>query len=511
MIVQDNFPIIIGAGQVVDHWAGDDINTAPHPVDIVRKAIALALDDVSSPSIAEAVDCVAFIRTFPDSLPMPFNPFGKIENFPRAVIARSEINPASVIYSSAGGEQPQVLVSKLSEKLHAGDIQLAIIAGGEVTGALKIAMKKGLKLDWADNTQGDIEDDGPKTDFISGYEIRNGLGLPPQTYAAMEQALRARLGMTKKNYLEYVGQVFSNLSKTAEANPYAQFPKFRTSEFLAAPSKENYPCYEPYLKWHMAQDAVNQGAALVLTTVGKARKLGIAEDKWIYLHGYSNVEDALVSKRPDLSKSKAIELAISHALESSGLSGKDITHRDIYSCFPIVVHLAAEYLALDPLTDKLTVTGGLPFFGGAGNNYSTHAIASLVETLRADQDAYGMVLANGGFMSKEAVGIYSAKAPEKWCPISSEDLQAVIDERPDIIMLDEDCTATIEGYCVKHGRNGPESGYIIARNEKGRVLANINPGDSATLQSLMTADDVVGKNVSIIHRSGRNFFEAPLS
>jgi len=296
--------------------------------------------------------------------------------------------PQQIIYSGVGGEQPQALVAELSEKLHAGDIELAVIAGGEVTRALKTAMKKGVKFDWASDIDGDMEDRGAQTDFISDYEIQNGLGLPPQTYAAMEQALRARLGLSKVDYRNYVGLMFSNLSKVAGTNPYSQFPTFRTPEFLAAPSKENYPVFEPYLKWHMAQDAVNQAAALVLTTARKARELGVSEDKWIYLHGYSKVEDALVSSRPELSRSSAIELSINRALEASDLLAKDITYRDIYSCFPIVLHLAAEYLGLDPTKDQMSITGGLPFFGGAGNNYSTHAIASLVERLRADKESY---------------------------------------------------------------------------------------------------------------------------
>ena len=65
----DNFPIIIGVGQIVDHWSGDDINAAPNPVSIVQKAIARALEDTSKTNIAKHVDCAAFVRSFPDSLP----------------------------------------------------------------------------------------------------------------------------------------------------------------------------------------------------------------------------------------------------------------------------------------------------------------------------------------------------------------------------------------------------------------------------------------------------------
>ena len=77
-------------------------------------------------------------------------------------------------------------------------------------------------------------------------------------------------------------------------------------------------------------------------------------------------------------------------------------------------------------------------------------------------------------------------------------------------MLDENCTAVIEGYCVKHSREGLAGGYIIARNEKGRVIANIKSEDIATLQSFVDSDEVVGKVVTIIHRDGQNFLETPV-
>ena len=220
MSSSNNFPIIIGVGQVVDHWDGEDLNAAPHPTTIINKAIDVALNDTGVTGIFNHVDCAAFVRTFPDSLPMPFNPFGKIKNLPYAVLSHSDITPRQVIYSTAGGEQPQALVSELSEKLNAGEIELGVIAGGEVTGALKTVMKKGLKLDWAAEADGEMDDRGAQTDFISPYEIQNGLGMPPQTYAAMEQALRARLNMSKTQYLKHMGRMLSNLSKVAESNPY---------------------------------------------------------------------------------------------------------------------------------------------------------------------------------------------------------------------------------------------------------------------------------------------------
>src|SRR3989442_14708430 len=63
----------------------------------------------------------------------------------------------------------------------------------------------------------------------------------------------------------------------------------------------------------------------------------------------------------------------------------------------------------DPLA--LTVTGGLPWFGGPGNNYTTHAIIALAERLRASRNAFGLVHANGWHLTKHALGIYGGAPP----------------------------------------------------------------------------------------------------
>jgi acetyl-CoA C-acetyltransferase len=506
---EDSLPIIVGVGQVVDHWDGRDLDQSSSPISLITESIKRAQADAGVFDLVEKIDTLAVVRAYTDSLRKPFDPFGKAKNFPAAVIEAASLSPKRTIYSTAGGEQPQSLVNELSEDIARGDIRMAMITGGEALATLKTALKKQLALDWSSEADADIEERGTQTDFISKYEMVNGMGLPPQTYAAMEQALRARLGMSRVQYLDYMGGICAGLCKTAQQNPYSQYPQAKSAEFLATASKDNYPICDPYLKWLIAQDAVNQASTLILTSVGYAKELGIDPDQWIYLHGYSDVKEKLVSERPDLSKSKALELAISGAISSAGIAAGDIAYRDIYSCFPIVVHLASEVLGLDPVSDQMSMTGGLSFFGGAGNNYSTHAIATVVEKLRQDRQAYGLVLANGGFMSKQSAGVYSAKTPQAWAEISSEALQAEVDAQPECKLLNEDCTAVIEAYTVRHDRNGITDAYLFARNDQGRVMAVAPADHRATMQALHKFDNPVGQTVNIIHRGGKNILSNP--
>ena len=82
-------------------------------------------------------------------------------------------------------------------------------------------------------------------------------------------------------------------------------------------------------------------------------------------------------------------------------------------------------------TSGLTLTGGLPFFGGAGNNYSMHGVAETVARMRSAPGQFGLVGANGGIQSKYSVGIYST-APAPWRADRSAQLQEQIVARPSV-------------------------------------------------------------------------------
>lgn len=71
--------------------------------------------------------------------------------------------------------------------------------------------------------------------------------------------------------------------------------------------------------------------------------------------------------------------------------------------------LAAHHLGL-PVTggDKsLTLLGGLTSFGGAGNNYSMHALTEMTRQLRAGKGKKGLVLCNGGVVSYQYAVVLS--------------------------------------------------------------------------------------------------------
>ena len=496
-------PVLVGVGQAVDHWAGD-VADAPSPVGMAVRAATAALIDTGVADMAAVIDRVVVIRTMADSLSMGSGAFGCCANPPGTVAALLGIAGASHIYSVMGGDQPQALVAQAAAAVHSGEVRGVLIASGEATAAAKRAVRNGLALDWSATADSDFENRGVGAMLLTPYEIANGLGMPVTTYPVFEHALRVRLGFDRAAWRAQMAAVLGPMSNVAAGNRWSQFPKARSAAFLAAESADNYAVADPYLKWHVAQDAVNQGAAALVTTVGEAVARGLDPAKFVYLHGHAALADAPVMQRPDLSRSRAFDVAVKLALTASGKTGAEMAHLDLYSCFPCAIKLAAEALDVDPASRSTTVTGGLPFFGGPGNSYSLHAIATMSERLRAAPAAFGLVLANGGFLSKAAVGVYSATPPDDWQPVSSAGAQAELHlaDLPEPVSGDGE--GVVESFTVTMANGQPSAAAIVAQTPAGRMLARVKPEDLDALQDR----DPIGAPVTIAATDGRNVVAA---
>jgi len=119
-----------------------------------------------------------------------------------------------------------------------------------------------------------------------------------------------------------------------------------------------------------------------------------------------------------------------------------------------------------------------------------HAIAETGQRMRARPGAYGLVGANGGFMSKYSAGVYST-IPVDWRPDHSAALQAEIDALPAVEQAPRaDGWATIETWTVKYGRDGARTGIVIGRLEADgrRFVAMTHDGDEELLGRLATGE-----------------------
>jgi acetyl-CoA C-acetyltransferase len=512
MTIHPNTPVIVGVGQCLSQWRGGAVHDAPSPQGLRAEAARLALaDSGQGAGLAASIDRVVAVRTMPDSVPGMPQPFGRCAS-PAATLASDlGITARDAIHSVVGGDQPQALVNESADAIFAGEARTILLAGAEAMAAMKAALKAGIALDWSHSADAGDDDRGLGPMLLSPYAIANGLGAPTQTYPAFEHALRARWRHSPAEHRAAMSELWAGFSAVAARNPYAQFPVARDAAFLSKPSDENYPVADPYLKWDVAQDAVNQGAAVILTSVAEADRLGIAADRRVFLHGHAAAKDRCPSERDDLSRSLPMAATLRLALDSAGVGPAGLAAMDLYSCFPVAVFLAAEALGLDWREqggEALTVTGGLPFFGGAGNNYSMHAIASMAVRRRAAPGSFGLVLANGGFLSKEAAGVYSTTPRADWAPMSSASIQAEIDAAPMPRLLSETMTGTIETATVTYAKGEPSRGYAFVRRSDGaRAVARTAKGEAGRLAALMAESDPIGRSIAVRHEDGVNILE----
>ncbi|MEO1188146.1 MAG: acetyl-CoA acetyltransferase, partial [Pseudomonadota bacterium] len=287
-------PVLVGVGQITDHWdgtAGPD--GAPSPKSLCVSASEMALNDAGI--AASEIDTITVVRIFEDSVPGDRHPHGHNTNLPGTIARDIGASPERAIYAAVGGQSPQQLANEMAARIHAGEIECALVTGSEANKASKAARKHGVDISWADSNDLAIEDRGMGEMLLSRPEIKHGIIAPAYFYALFENAMAARDGQTRTQRRQEMSTLFAKFAAVAAKHPDAQFDtKSFDADFLATPSKANYPFADPFLKWHIAQDAVNQGAAFIIMSEDKADALGIAPNKRVYLHGGGEASDDFI-------------------------------------------------------------------------------------------------------------------------------------------------------------------------------------------------------------------------
>lgn len=511
--VPGHTPVIVGVGQSSDPLDSPDYRCWSS-VDLAAAAGRAAIDDASgSPErLASAIDVMVSVRPFELSGPVD-PPLGAASNHPRAVATRIGIDPPHAVLEMIGGQSPQRLVTEFSGRIARGELAAALIAGGEALSTQAHFLSRDDRPDFTDTTGGQFEDRGPGWDYyLDDNLLSHELFSAPAAYALIDTARRAALGLTEPEYRRAIGDLFAPFTEVAASHPLASARRVFTADELASVSADNRRVWDPYPRRTIAREKVNLGAAVLVMSVDAARAAGVPQDKWIYLHGHADVTDLPLLERPRLDRGTAAVEAVTAALGVAGIDDDDVTTFDLYSCFAAPVFAVLDGLGLavdDPR--RFTVTGGLPFFGGPGNNYSTHAIAETVTALRAAGSGYGLVGANGGILDKYSVGIYSP-SPCPWREAVSTNGGATTNRGTSTgtgapvhrlpVTRHADGAARIESYTVHHDSGSPDRGIMIGtlHEDGSRFLAYL----SDELCEMSTVEDLVGRDVVVRADGPRN-------
>ncbi len=497
-MVDQRTPVIVGVGQFTER-IDDAEYRGMSAVELATEAVRAALADTGADvtAVAEAIEVFAGLRQFEICTPFADPPLGASDNYVRSVAGRVGANPARAVLEPIGGNGPQKLVTEFGAAIAAGAIEVALILGSENGSTLKTFANRDQKPDHSETVGGQLEDRGFGFEqYMSEYTAGHGLTGAPVQYGLLDNARRARLGLSVEEYRLKMAELFSPFSKVAAKNPFSSSPVERSVSELVTVTAENRMICDPYPRLMVARDTVNQGAAALLMSVGAARRLGVAEDKWVYLHGHADQREQDLLDRHDVSVSYSSKQAVAEALRVAGIDIDDVATFDLYSCFPFPVFTVCDEFGLSADDPRgLTLTGGLPYFGGPGNSYSLHGIAETVVAMRDKPGAFGLVGANGGIMSKYSVGVYST-TPTGWAPDRSTELQAEIAALPKVpVTRNATGTGTIETYSVRY--DWPErTGIIIGRlDADGSRFMAISTDEA--LVALMSDGDPLGAAIRV--------------
>jgi len=450
-------PVIIGVGQYVHR--SDSLDDALEPTALMERAVLAAAADASldGPPAADAVRVVSQLSW-------------RYGNTPRFLAERLGITPRRLDYSPMGGNSPQSLVNRTSLDILSGEIDIAILAGGEATRTRKRARAAAIEPDWPKAEPGDeptIVGDDLQMNLEA--ETSRGIFMPVQVYPMFETAIRAAAGRSVEEHQAHLGRLWSDLSKVAADNPYAWIRDAKSPEEITTVTAANRMIGLPYPKSMNSNNDVDMGAALIMCSAEAAIRLAVPRDRWVFPHAGTDChEHTYISHRDTFSRTPAIEIGGRMALEMAGIGIEDVSIIDLYSCFPAAVQLGQQSLGIDP-DRQWSRTGGLPFAGGPWNNYVMHAIATVVQDLRAQPGEYGLVWANGGYATKHAFGVYSARPPAGFRHEKPQDQIDALARR-DLALPDEAAgAATIEAYTVMFSRDsGPEQAIASCLLADGR-------------------------------------------
>ena len=412
----------------------------------------------------------------------------------RLVAGRLGIESVHTVYSTHGGQTPQALISRAACDIWEGRFRTVAIGGAESWRTRQRLKKAGVTPDWTVQDPEDHPDEVFGAPLRMGSKLENSLGFgdPLDAYPLFETAIRHAAGRSPAEHAEHVARLWQDFNVVARTNPFAAISEPITSTMMKTVNPENRLISHPYPKLEVANNSVDQAAAVLLTSVGEARRQGISPDEWVFLHGSGEANDTdSVTARASLHSSQPIRAAATAALAEAGIVMDDVALLDVYSCFPSAVQIGAEALGIG-LDRPLTVTGGLTFAGGPWNNYVTHAVATMVEQLRGRPGDFGLCTANGGLLTKHAVGVYSTRPPERM--IASPVTRTDFGSRE--VVPDHAGTARVAGYTVRYATDGEKThGFAVCEIPGGqRLLARFDDPD---LLDWFTENEGVGRTVEV--------------
>lgn len=478
----DRTPVIVGAGEATQ--AVEDPREGSNAFELMTLAARRASVDSGRAEILAEIEVVA----------MPEGSWTHT-NAPAHVAASIGADRARTVLTQVGIPQ-QTLLNEAYAAILAGEVEVALVVGGEAAARAVAAERSGIDLqdptDWPSPPD---ERRAPEGEIVSDLEIEAGLWSPVEEYALMDSALRHAEGLSLAAHEAEVAELWSRFSRVASGFEHAARRSPLTPEEIRRAGPGNRAVASPYNKLHCSQIHVDQAAALLITSLGRARALGVDLDQIVFPRvALESSASLAVIRRRDLHRWPAMKVLGDHASAVLGHALDDIEHVDLYSCFPAAVRVQQRELGL-PTEGTPTVTGGMPFAGGPWNSYVLQSTAAMVERLRADRGALGLVTTVSGFLHKPGLAVYSTlPGPE---PVEVADLGPRAEAATAARAVASDFTgpATIAACSVSTTRAGERR--LVTLLDTPQDERWIGFSDTADLVDRALTQELIGSEVTV--------------
>jgi len=471
----DRIPVIAGIGEITDR--PKDFMQALEPLALMAGAARRA--DTESHGLlreADSLDIIALVSW-------------RYEDVAAQLSERLGISPRRAVYGTVGGESPVRFLHEAARRIAAGESSVGLIVGAEAQYAVNHAKRANAMLPWTPYAVG-----APKmkraADYVHPLGHKLGVAWPISVYPFYDAATAHAWGQTPAEAQAESALLWSRYAAAASRNLYAWLKAPLAPVDIATVTPDNRIIGWPYTKRMVANPNVNQGAAIIVTSLAKARAAGIPEHQLVFIGaGASASEPRDWLARDAYHINHAQDAVLAHMLRQVDGDGARFAALELYSCFPAVPKMARRNLQL-PASVEPSVTGGLSFFGGPLNVYMSHAACAMTRAIR-DGANLGLLYGQGEFVTKHHALILGREPHGD--PLEDGHAQQEADGRRGPVPPTEETPegdASIETFTVPHDAAGqPIQGVVIARLSNGaRTLARVPVAHAGDLALLMSPD-----------------------
>lgn len=481
-----SLPAIVGVGQCIQR--PDDVTRdgALGPIELMLAATTAAAQDAGGTSGGSALlGKVGFVGVA--------GGWFRYRNPGQLIAERIGAPSAATALTAVSGTGPQDLLGYAAEQIAAGQLEAALIVGGEARWSHQRMKRSGEEPRWiTDQGLGDPQIFSTFDDAMIQETI--ALGAPAVAYSLFEDSLRASTGQSVDEHRTHLSELWSRFSTVASNNMYAWDRTPHSVDAIRNSDPKNRMISFPYTKAMVANNTVNMASAVILCSVKLAQQLGISSDQMVFPHVVTRSHETWrIVERHQLHGCPALTAAGKAAFEHAGITADSISHIDLYACFPAIVQMSSAALGLDPKR-TLTVTGGLGFAGAAVGNAVGHSIAAMTAKVRGG--GLGLVHGNGGQATKHSFAVYATEPPKSFLNL---DVQDQVDHQARTPMDETFAgSVSVEAATVVYGRDGQDHALCAvlndvgqrgwARSNDGAVMQLVESEGLTTRQATRTAD-----------------------